>query len=252
MKSLLRIQMVTLFCLLFALCGHAQTGNQSGVTTAGKSSPVVEARLIEDSSYFQATRATLPPGATFPIEHKGFDSIVVFLGDGLALKEGKESPGRPVRADDVRFLPMGSVAIAANSGADPAEIVIINLKRHWDPEVRNCTEPSKCSRPVRVGEAQIGETVSLFTNGFISAYRHTLERGGTLASSYFSPKGKDHLVLVAATPLIADFEGAEERLKAGQVYFSDATQLEVNAATMAAKWVIIRMHIPKDDPSHAD
>lgn len=103
----------------------------------------------------------------------------------------------------------------------------------------------KCSRPIRMGPNEIGETTSLFRNGFITAYRHRLVVRGTLTSTYYSTKGKDHLLLIPLTNLRTNFDGREENLKQGQAYTSDATEVEVNADLAEARWVVVRVETPK-------
>lgn len=103
----------------------------------------------------------------------------------------------------------------------------------------------KCTHPIQSGPAQIGQSTTLFTNGFITAYRHHLVKGADLSSSYYSSSGVDHLLLVALTDLRANFDGAEEQLRAGQVYASEASQVEVNASSGEARWIVIRLQTPK-------
>jgi hypothetical protein len=106
--------------------------------------------------------------------------------------------------------------------------------------VRTCVEPRKCSRPIRMGPNEIGEMTSLFTNRFITAYRHRLVVRRTLTSTYYSTKGKDHLLLIPLTNL-----RTEENLKQGQAYTSDATEVEVNADLAEARWVVVRVETPE-------
>jgi hypothetical protein len=47
------------------------------------------------------------------------------------------------------------------------------------------------------------------------------------------------------TNLRANFDGQEEELKPGQVYSSEAAQVEVTAEREAANWIMIRVEIPK-------
>jgi hypothetical protein len=96
-----------------------------------------------------------------------------------------------------------------------------------------------------MGPNEIGETTSLFTNGFITAYQHRLVVRGTLTSTYYSTKGKDHLLLIPLTNLRANFDGTEENLKQGQAYTSDATEVEVNADLAKARWVVVRVETPE-------
>jgi hypothetical protein len=102
----------------------------------------------------------------------------------------------------------------------------------------------QCSRQIKVGDMVIGETRQLFTKNYVSAYRHELEKGGTLNSSYFTSHGTDHVVFLALTPLTASFAEEQLNLAAGQVYFSNAQGVEVDAYGDRALWVAIRIHAP--------
>lgn len=166
------------------------------------------------------------------------------LGEGLALSARRVDTVN-LKDGEARFLPVGNPPHLVNSGGGTVAVLIVELKQHWDAEMRVCSEPAKCTRPIRMGEYSIGETTSLFTNGFVTAYRHRLERGGTLSSSYFSTKGKDHLLLIALTDLHVSFDGNDETLKAGQAYASEATGIDVDAATAPVRWVVIRVETPK-------
>ena len=146
---------------------------------------------------------------------------------------------------DVRFVGRDSHASLIHSGANLAQVLLIGLKRHWDAEIRLCGFPQTCVRPIRAGGQQIGQSESLFTNGFVTAYRHRIDKGGTLSSSYYSKKATHHLMLVALDDLQAIFEGTEQELKRGQVFGSDAGEVEIEAGTHPAKWVVIRVESQK-------
>jgi hypothetical protein len=62
---------------------------------------------------------------------------------------------------------------------------------------------------------------------------------------YYSTKGKDHLLLIPLTSLRANFDGTEKKLKQGQAYTSDATEVEVNADLAEARWVVVRVETPE-------
>ena len=94
---------------------------------------------------------------------------------------------------------------------------------------------------------EIGTSTSLFTNGFITAYRDRIDRGGTLSTSYYSTKGAHHLMFVALEDLHADFDGTQQDLKRGQVFGSDAEDVEVDAGAHEARWVVIREEVPKSE-----
>jgi len=167
------------------------------------------------------------------------------FGEGLILSIGKASEADHLKEGEAQFVPMANPAKVVNSTSTMAQVLIVELKQHWENAVHACSLPSKCKRPIVIGDIPIGETTTLFTNGFVTAYQHRLDKGGTLSSSYFSATGKDHVLLIALSDLHVSFDGSEEVLKAGQAYSSDATQIEVNAVPAAARWVVIRMQIPK-------
>jgi len=204
----------------------------------------VSRRPLDENPHYLVSRVELVHGAETQIQHENRDLVIVALTDAT-LTPSKGADAETLKSGDVRFIARDAYAKILNSQDKPAEALAIELKHHWDAEMRPCTEPMKCTRPIRMGSDEIGETTSLFTNGFITAYSHRLVLGGTLTSSYFSSKGKDHLLLVALTDLRAVFDGTEENLKRGQVYTSEATEIEVDADQNEARWVVVRIEIPK-------
>jgi hypothetical protein len=95
-----------------------------------------------------------------------------------------------------------------------------------------------------MGGSAVAWTTTLFSNGFVTAMRHKMVRGGTLSSSYYSAKGSDHILLIPITELQGNFGGLDEQLKAGQAYFTDATEVEITAKDAEARWIVIRLHAP--------
>lgn len=164
--------------------------------------------------------------------------------DGVVIALPVAQPDTTPTAGEVKFIARGPAQPVKLSG--PAhEVLIVELKQHWDPEIRPCAEPLTCVHKIRAGGTEIGETTTLFTNGFLTAYRHQLSPGGTLTSSYYSSKGSDRILLVPLTDLKASFSGIEEDLKYGQPYFSRASEVEVSAQEAEIRWVVIRIHTPK-------
>src|SRR5581483_3788607 len=221
----------------------------SGIIESAKPAEQVTIRpnvqLVEDNSYFRVSRLEFGQGATAAIEQHDHDCVLIALGEGLTLASRKASIPETLKFGDVRFLPRGAAPEIANARNASSQLILGELKHHWDAEVRTCLDPGNCARPIRMGDAEIGTTTTLFTNGFITGYQHRLDRGGSLSSSYFSAKGKDHLLLVALTDLNADFEGVRQALHPGQTYTSDASMIEVDAEKAEVRWVVIRMLIPK-------
>lgn len=151
---------------------------------------------------------------------------------------GPEKTSPDISPGDAEFVERGAHATISKADVSPGEFLVVTLKRHWDTDIRRCTEPKRCTHSIRAGGLAIGQSRSLFGNGVITAYSHQLDRGGTLASSYFSSTGQAHLLLVALTDLQASFDGQDENFKAGQVYATDAGQVEVNAERTQARWVV--------------
>jgi hypothetical protein len=217
----------------------ANKPNQGGLDAAGLT-------VLDENDFFRVTRVVLAAGKATPTLDRSQDLVIISLsGKSLAIEYAERHSSNALAQGEVRFLTRGSGVIISNRGEDPAEFITAALKHHFDAEVRPCAEPRKCSHPIQVGPAQIGESTLLFSNGFVTAYSHRLDRGGTLASSYYSSNGKDHLLLIALSDLQATFDGEEESFTPGQVYSSDAGQVEASAARGEAHWVVIRMQIPK-------
>ncbi|MCU1295955.1 MAG: hypothetical protein JWO91_233 [Acidobacteriaceae bacterium] len=228
--------------LFLSLGAIAQTNRQPALTSGEIQSTEVTGQLMEENAYFRVSRVDLAPGNEFKVQQHKRDAVIVVLArDGILINTQRTGSPEKLGEGDVRFLRMGTDPTLTNSSDRPARFVVIELKQHSDAEIRSCAEPMKCIRPIRVGGAEIGETTSLFTNGFITGYRYRLSSGGTLTSSYFSSELHDHLVLIALTGMRANFEGTEEQLKTGEAYPSDATEVEVDAGPSEARWVVIRV-----------
>jgi quercetin dioxygenase-like cupin family protein len=241
-----RAFLAVMLSLLFAADVAGQSGGETGSDKpANKPAREASIQLVEENEYFRVSRADLLPGAVNKVEQHGRDTIILALGEGMTLVTRKSTSPENLKEGDARFLQQGSVPKIANVGSSLPQLLIVELKRHWDVEVRACSEPSTCTRLIKMGDASIGETTSLFSNGFITAQRHRLDPGGTLDSSYFSSRGKDHLLLIALTDLQANFGGTAETLLRGQTYSSDATEIEVNAPKSEARWIVIRLQTPK-------
>lgn len=227
--------------LLLALGAVAQT-NRLPATSGESPATDVTGQLVDENAYFRVSRIELIPGAKVKVQQHKRDAVIVVLAqDGMLINLPGTQKLEKLSEGDVRFLRLGTDPTVTNSGDKLVRFIIIELKQHSETEIRACAEPMKCTRPIRVGTAEIGETISLFTNGFVTGYRYRLSSGGTLTSSYFSNDLHDHLVLIALNQMKANFEGTEEQLKPGEAYPSDATEVEVDAGALEARWVVIRV-----------
>jgi len=182
--------------------------------------------LVLENEQVHVSRVSVAPHSKAQLR-QARDTVVVHLDDGEA-----------------EFFRLQSLATVDNPGDKPTTEIIVELKRHWDAEVHLCAAPMRCTRETTMAGNTIAWTTTLFSNGFLTAMRHKLVRGGTLNSSYYSAKGSDHILLIPLTDLQANFGGIDEQLRTGQAYFSAATEVEVTGKDAEARWVVIRLHTP--------
>ena len=203
----------------------------------------VTRQIVLENAHVRVSRFWLEPKASTEFRST-VDSIVVAIANGTSLTLPHEQ-ARPLGPGDVQFVEKPSQLTLENLDEKPNVNLVVELKRHWDVPMEACSTPSSCTRPVRVGSMQVGETTTLVSNGFVTVMRHRLDRGGTLQSSYYSAKGVDYVLLVPVTDIDASIGGLEEHLLHGQPYFSGATEIEVSATETESVWVVIRLHEPK-------
>ena len=195
--------------------------------------PAPGPELAFDNDYFRVLRVAVPAGE-IPIHGEQSRDVVI-------VPIVPPAPGRDI---GVIFVAKGSPPHVTPL-ADPYEALVIEVKKHWEAEVRSCASPMTCTHKITAGGLDVGETTLLFGNGFVTAYRHHLISGGTLDSSYHSTKGTNHILVVALTELPLNVGGIEQDLRSGQVFFSDQTEAEVNAGSHAADWVVLRVLSPR-------
>ncbi len=164
------------------------------------------------------------------------------LGQSLKLDGENDVVILNLAKETAEFIPKGT---HHDTAANEAAGLVIELKKHWDAEVHTCAYPKQCTHETQMGDPTVAWTTTLFTNGFITANTHKLVRNGTLDSSYYSAKGSGRIVLVPFTDLRVTFDGTDESLKAGQPYFSGATQVEVTAKDAESRWFVLRINQPK-------
>jgi len=234
------IRFLIVFILLVATAWPQNTDS----TSSGSSQ--LPPRVLEDNGSYQVQRLDLSSASHLRLAQSS-DAVIVTLGDGIVLANSKESRVDRLSDGDVRFFNRGTSAELTASSSGSSQILAIELKHHWDQEISLCEEPKACTHTIRAGGMEIGTSTSLFTNGFITAYRDRIDRGGTLSTSYYSTKGAHHLMFVALEDLHADFDGTQQDLKRGQVFGSDAEDVEVDAGAHEARWVVIREEVPKSE-----
>jgi hypothetical protein len=234
---------LALFLILMATALAQQKSDEAVRLPADTDKP--EARLIEENEHYRVLRFDLAGESQASVPQRRTDVIIVAFGDGLSLGSAKDANPEKLADGDVRFFQRPVHPAILHSGDSVSETIVVELKDHWDSEIRPCSQPKTCTHAIRVGGAEIGQTTALFSNGFVTAYRHHMDRGGTLTTSYYSSKGKDHLLVVALANLQANFDGTEQELKRGQVFASDASEVEMDAGSHEVSWVVIRVEVPK-------
>ena len=203
-----------------------------------------EPQLVEENASYRVLGIGLENDLKVSLTQQGNDVIVVVLGEGVSLKFGSGSNAEKLGYGEVRFVDRAVRASLTHSGVGLAQVLVIGLKQHWDTEIRPCIKPKACVHPVRVGGLEIGQSASLFTNGFVTAYRDRIGQGGTLTTSYYSRKGTHHLMLIALDDLPVSFDGKKQAMKRGQVFGSDADEVEIETDPKIdhpVEWVVIRV-----------
>jgi hypothetical protein len=207
-------RLVLVSCVFAAAVLSAQSSDRSS-------------QLLLDNDIVRVSRVATAPARSLRLDPKT-DAVLVRLADGSAT-----------------FFPKGTAFEATSSGSEPAIDFVIELKKHWDAEVHACEYPRQCTRETRLGNETVAWTTTLFTNGFITATQHRLVLHATLDSSYYSAKGTDKILVIPFTGLQANFGGAQEELKSGEPYFTNGTDVEVTAPESEARWLVLRINMPK-------
>jgi len=220
---------------IWLLCAGmvAMAPGQAGDTPA----PASTSDLLFENDYFRVLRVPVQAGEV-PIQGKQSRDVVIVAVVRPAVPNAS-APEAPVN-----FVPKGSPPHLTPSTI-PYDAVVIELKKHWEAEIHPCASPMTCTHKITAGGLEVGETTFLFGNGFVTAYRHHLVPGGTLDSSYHSSKGTNRILVVALTDLSLNLGGVEQNLHSGQVFFSDQTEVEVNAGSHDAAWVVVRVLNPQ-------
>jgi len=195
-----------------------------GLALGQDSSPIPQ--LVLENEFVRVERVTIPPKRQFSREQKK-DAVAVRLQEETA-----------------EFVPTGTKLSVENSSEKDATMLLVEINKHWDAEMRPCAYPMKCVRETRAGGEAIAWTTTLFTNGFVGVATHKVVRGATLTSSYYSAKGSDRIVVVPFTELDGNFGGADAELKPGQPYYSAATEAEITGKNAEARWLVVRMNTP--------
>ena len=196
---------------LLARCAVAQTSDAAP-------------QLLLDNDFVRVSRITIAPNGALDLDEKS-DAVLVRLSDETA-----------------KFLPKGTPVHDANTGQQDIVDLVVGLKKHWAPAVHSCAAPAQCTHETKVGHDPIAWSTTLFTNGFLTAVTHKLVESGTLTSSYYTAKGSDKILVIPFTDLQANFGGNEGKLKAGEPYFTDGTEVEVEAASGESRWLVLRIN----------
>jgi hypothetical protein len=202
-------------------------------------------QLVAENEHYSVRILDLTGATRMALPQRTNDTIVVVLGQGLSLISDRLESPVALADGDVRFLERIKHPVLVHSGEVASQVLLVEIKHHWNAEIDICSEPGRCNRAIRAGGIEIGQSTRLFTNGFITAYRDHIARGGTLDTSYYTKGRSPHLLLIALDDLQADFEETHREMKRGEVFLSDAGQLEVDAGLHEARWIVVRVETPK-------
>lgn len=181
-------------------------------------------QLVLENDFVRIRRVTIPAKGNFSVAEKN-EAVVVRLDDETA-----------------QFIPKGEQVTVSNATDHESVELLLELKKHWNAEMRWCRFPKTCTRETKISEEPIAWTTTLFTNGFVTATTHKVVRGGTLTSSYYTSKGFDSIVLIPFTDLNVNLSGINENLKAGQPYFGVGTEVEVTGRDSQSRWFVLRLN----------
>lgn len=209
-------------------------------TLAVSQQPEASDRLLLENEFVRLRSLAISPDTR--ALSSTLDSVFVLPNDASVTVAATED--QPTSSELLLFVPSGA-SRTLRAQTPSATAFLIELKKHWEAPMKPCSETAMCSRTIRAGGMNVGETRTIFSNGFVTGVRHSLDRGATLSSSYFSAKGEDRILLLPLTPLRATFDGAELEFKAGQPYFAMAKDVEVSADSARAVWIVIRLHQPR-------
>jgi uncharacterized cupin superfamily protein len=238
-----KIASVVLFLTSFCFAQVAQQGTAAEVPVDKEP----HHHLVFENEYVRVFKVEIPPHESTLVHRHSRDYVVVTIGDAEVTNAvvGKEPRRWPSKDGDVTFVEAAGEKSFAHKAVNEGEKAFVNLtieiKRSWNTAMRKCEVPQRCERAIRVGDLQVGRSTSLFTNGFVSAYRYDLLPGGTISSNFYA-SGKNFVLLAALTDLKGNFGGIEQELKATQLFGSDGTDMEITAPPdQALRWVVLRL-----------
>lgn len=123
-----------------------------------------ESRLLEENDFFRVTKIELEAAQQIDITNRNRDEIVVPVANSIR-SMGPEKTSPDLSPGDAEFVERGAHATISKADVSPGEFLVVTLKRHWDTDIRRCTEPKRCTHSIRAGGLAIGQSRSLFGNG---------------------------------------------------------------------------------------
>jgi hypothetical protein len=203
-------------------------------TTCGYGQDIRPNRVLFENKYFRASSLIVAKDTPQKIVPKQHALLIVPINE-MNLSESTTLP-----AGSVLYVPQGSKWLSLASTSVPSKVVVVELLQNYD-DVQACAAPKQCTRPIRFGEGEVGETASLFRGGGLTVDRHRIVPGASLTSNYFTAHMQSHVLLVALTDVDASFGGDAQALTPGNVYFTDAEQADISAGRDETRWVAIRV-----------
>ncbi len=173
------------------------------------------------------------------------NDVVIVDAAGSVLLSASNHQTLDLLEGNMQFLTAPTMVQVVNNGPVPAKVIAIELLKRWNVPMKPCAPPLICARDITVGGMKIGESATFFTNGYVTAQWNGMNPGGSLDSTYFSPKGKDYMVFIALTDLDGNFGGKKQHLAAGSVFATEAKEVEIDAGKDEARWCVLRINDKK-------
>jgi quercetin dioxygenase-like cupin family protein len=235
--------------LLLAVCCFAQVCFAQNAATATAVVPITKEpshHLVFENEYVRVFKVEVAPHAETLYHKHDVDYVFVTLGDSdvESVRLGEPPVRLQLKDGETRFTKGGFAHKAVNRSDKPFVNVTVELKKDSNDEMKNCIEPMECKRELLYHGRLIGDTLSLFSNGSLSAtYYHLLPETSFIKSRFCTDVQCRWLVLfIPLDDLDAQFDGKKTSLKTGQAYFTSVDgDVGASAGTHDIRWIVINL-----------
>jgi hypothetical protein len=158
----------------------------------------------------------------------------------VALNDLTVGSGQSMYSDDVRYLKSHADPLMLTARTSSGQFLIVELNQEFE-RVEECAAPKQCDRTIHTAGQDVGKTTLILSGGGLTVQRHSLVEGASLTSSYYTSNLKSHVLIVPLTAMDANFNGDQQDLRAGHVYFTEAEQADISAVKGGSRWIAIRV-----------